>query len=276
MKRYIKSAVRSIIDEPNAIKGDIIRSNRTPYAMLMQLANDPDSSVRMDLACSLTTPPEILDKLSTDPDVYVRREVAINSNTPVETLLRMAKEEDDDRVRATMANRLYKYPSKVVLAILSNDTEKDHVLGEALRQLRYGMLKPSVRVCKLLAGCSNDYIRQCLAREWQDIGIPEQVIPVFMRSEDVATRYCVVSYKTYLPLNVIDMALDDPAPQVRYAVARDVILPDGYYEKFLNDPEPDVRAGLARNPSTPKDILIQLSTDKDEDVRTWANRRLSQ
>lgn len=92
MKRYIKSAVKDVLDENHYTQRDIARLSNFPR-QLMQLGASDDESVRYEVAANPSTSAEVLVKLSKDKDSDVRYKVALNPNTPVDCLREMFEQD---------------------------------------------------------------------------------------------------------------------------------------------------------------------------------------
>ena len=88
MKRYIKSAVRGILEEDYTTQSRLATQSVYPRE-LTELANSSDESVRYDVAANPSTSAEVLVKLSQDKDPDVQYKVALNPNTPVDCLREM-------------------------------------------------------------------------------------------------------------------------------------------------------------------------------------------
>lgn len=90
MKRYIRAAVRDIIDEPREVLLKIAQNPRTRTDILDKLVYTPsvydDSHVMDAVAKNPNTSPDTLKFLLRYPGIFVQESVASNLSTSMETL----------------------------------------------------------------------------------------------------------------------------------------------------------------------------------------------
>ena len=94
MKRYIKSAVKDVLDEPEDIRYELGFDQNTRPEVLERLASSQDYYTRCAVARNPSTPVELLQKLAKDLNKNVRTDVADNPNTPEDILRILAKDSD--------------------------------------------------------------------------------------------------------------------------------------------------------------------------------------
>ena len=87
MKRYIRAAIRDILQEDWKTKQDIARDSRANPRDLVQLAEDNSPYTRQQVAHNLNTPPDTLRKLARDPYPDVRAYVKLNPSRPKDLLV---------------------------------------------------------------------------------------------------------------------------------------------------------------------------------------------
>ena len=106
MKRYIKSAITNLADEPEDIKVEIAKSTDSVDDLLYLIDTSNEFSfVSQYAASNPNIPSEQLYELAKSDKVYVRRGVAQNPNTPLDILDNLTHDPDDS-VRALVAQRV--------------------------------------------------------------------------------------------------------------------------------------------------------------------------
>ena len=156
MKRYIKSAVKDVLDEPEDIRYElgfdqntrpevlerlassqdyytrcaVARNPNTPQELLMTLAKDLNHNVRCDVADNPSTSEEILRILAKDPEVVIRRYVSRNPNTPVDVLRKFF---DDPEVLYTDLASNPNCPQDKMLEIAENCCDHPFIQDDLLR-----------------------------------------------------------------------------------------------------------------------------------------------
>lgn len=86
MKKYIRSAVNPLENEPVRTRGQFAESSMASSRELQKLASDPNELVRYKVAANPNTPVEILEQLANDPYQFVRSGVYLNPNAPQELI----------------------------------------------------------------------------------------------------------------------------------------------------------------------------------------------
>jgi len=120
MKRYIKSAIRSITDESFEDQLRWANNDVTDSRTLDQLSYSEDMWIRDEVADNPNASPDTLRRLSEDISLGVRSSVARNPNTPTDILYKLLNDPDRDvRVRLTKNPNC---PADIVSA-LSHDPE---------------------------------------------------------------------------------------------------------------------------------------------------------
>ena len=117
MKRYIKSAISSLLDEHWQAKEEIASNPNTDIEVLRLLATDTDSVVKMDVASNPNTPVDLLPTLATDEDEIVRWGVTQNPNVPIELLHQLCEDANWEVVEGVTEND--KVPTDILRNILS-------------------------------------------------------------------------------------------------------------------------------------------------------------
>ena len=84
MKRYIRSAIHRLADEPFSIQEEIVCDIDTDPEILMELSNSTYAPIRYDIVWHDNVTEEILKKLANDTNVGVQKAVATNPKTPSE------------------------------------------------------------------------------------------------------------------------------------------------------------------------------------------------
>ena len=143
MKRYIKSAVGSVIDEPTDIQLALASDPDTSPLFLDQLADADSMEVLARVSKNPSTAPSTLNKLA---DVAVRTNdyrigipLAENPNTPEEGLIKLI--DYDSRARAVM-EPIIEHPNttpRVLMALLKKD---DNYVGYFDEITRHYKLSP--------------------------------------------------------------------------------------------------------------------------------------
>lgn len=270
MKRYIKSAVKDILDEDPSYRRRAAHDSITDMRTYARLADDPDANNRANLADLTRTTPEMLEKLANDPERRVRVCVARNPNTPESALLKLARD-PEYIVRYNVADRLYHIPDSVLVALLdAGDTE---IEAEILTSMIRRVLFPGPEVYEKLAESKQLSTRRALAMDLGD-SVPDSVMIKLMDDPDDSVRAGVVTYNENVPMEAVEKAIVDPYYRVRAGVARDAHMRREHYELLANDKEPRVRKALALNPETPRDIKLKLMQDADEGVRRVTTKYL--
>ena len=96
MKRYIRSAITNIFDEPLDIQHRLAMRSDTRPEMLDQLSRIPAWIVQAAVARNPNTLPETLNRLAYEPDTDIRTAVARHPNTPENTLIWLATRGTDE------------------------------------------------------------------------------------------------------------------------------------------------------------------------------------
>lgn len=94
MKKYVKAAVTSLLDEDISVQEELARGTDTEPKVLRELSESPNTWVRYFVAENNNAPIDILDKLSKDSESVVRASVATNSSVTVDILDRLAHDSD--------------------------------------------------------------------------------------------------------------------------------------------------------------------------------------
>jgi len=141
MKRYIRTAIIDMKDEPAETRREIAASPHTREDELLKLAMDGDpyvvagllrnpnlpvsileiltdsrlANIRYAIAGRETTPPDILEKLSRDEDWEVRVAVAGNPNTPEDILNILSQEGSTAMIYSLLMNP--RVPSSLVARV---------------------------------------------------------------------------------------------------------------------------------------------------------------
>lgn len=84
MKRYIKSAVNNLANEPYEIQEELVCDKDAGPAILMNLTDSKYASIRYDIVWHDNVTEEILRKLANDVNIGVLKAVATNPKTPSE------------------------------------------------------------------------------------------------------------------------------------------------------------------------------------------------
>ena len=103
---------------------------------------------------------------------------------------------------------------------------------------------------------------------------PEEVwLDVIDRYPDM--KVWVVRNKT-VPLNILEILIDDPDDRVRHTVATKRKLTLEMFEKLATDPDEAVRNTIACNKKTPLSVLKTLCSDSWSEVSEHAQRRIKE
>ena len=142
MKKYVKSAVTSLLDEDISVQKELARSSDTDVKILRELSNSSNTWVRYFVAKNNNTPIDILDKLSKDSESAVRVGVAANSSTTTDILNRLAHD-SDIQVRDALVNN--PHVTEDMLENHQNDIESikaniSRIVGNAISNALDGMI----------------------------------------------------------------------------------------------------------------------------------------
>ena len=120
MKRYIKSAIHLITDEPWDDQMKWALNDMTDSRTLDQLSHSDDVWIRDEVASNPNISSDTLRRLSEDPNPGIRGTIAGNPNTPVDILYTLLN--DSDRNVRMRLSRNPNCPADIVSA-LSRDSE---------------------------------------------------------------------------------------------------------------------------------------------------------
>ena len=249
MKKYIRAAVKDILDESWSVQYHLADNPATNPQILARLAQSEADDIRIAVSHNPSTPEETLLKLAKDPSFSVKARITDRRSIPDSVLLTLLDDED---------TRILRW---VLSALMPDDDNPPRVI-------------PSTDVYMKLATHEDREIRCDIARSAAYIDLPLEVQKILARDEDRLVRRDVVLYRENIPAEIVDMLKDDPDSSVRYAIARDVDGPREYYEHFAKDPDEGVRKAVIFNPKTPLDIIEQLTYDHDEEIRKRAEDKL--
>ena len=109
MKRYIRSAISSILDEPETVQEEIARATSNVEDLRILLETRPmDKTYNYTLCADIARNPnadiDILMSLIDHPARYVRAAVASNPNTTVDMLWKLSDDDEDQVLLGILAN----------------------------------------------------------------------------------------------------------------------------------------------------------------------------
>ena len=252
MKRYIRSSVGGILNEPSDIQLEMASDPNMDAHTLTLLASLKDTQglvedtveVLRAVASNPNTPVEALDNLIKRPTVQsLRRRVANNPNTSVSTLRMLSNDVGDATTRYFVAKNP-NTPLDIVESFV-NDPEAD---------VRYGLLERKSLPGSVILGLISD---------------PDDDI----RSELV--DYIAVHH---MPIDIIHdvtvSLVNDEARIVRWSVAANPFTDTDTLHKLVDDPDYTVRWEVARNDNTSIEDLKHLLSDEKPSVVKSATKSL--
>ena len=105
MKRYIKSDITDILDEPKKVQQEVALAPNTRITTLLRLTASDYFEVRRSLASRKNKPIELIKRLAHDPASIVRQVIANDEETPTDILIEMLNDKDNNvRCAAVLAN----------------------------------------------------------------------------------------------------------------------------------------------------------------------------
>ena len=208
MKRYIRSAVRSMSDEDTLTKMEMAASQvrpeilrelanseafvvqsmvahnpNTPVDVLQQLAEDDYEPTRTEVARNPKLSKEILAKLAEDPSSRVRGIVAINPSTPLRILSKLAGDHEWTVRKAVLENP--KASSSIVERIAKNDLDLaykavshpncPHIIAEKLADMTWSRDRASLAD---IPACPPDILTQLAHDEVREVQVAESELRI--------------------------------------------------------------------------------------------------
>ena len=130
------------------------------------------------------------------------------------------------------------------------------------------MIKTAEEFVRLrLSEAREDYLRA--ATESADLSVWQDVIVKFPEM-----KVWVVHNKT-IPVEILHLLSNDPAREVRFAVAMKNILPPELMKLLARDSDAGVRLRIAFNKNAPQGVLEELTNDTVEEISSKARERLA-
>lgn len=239
MKKYIKSAVMDLTDEPKDSR-ILIAINSVRPEQLEKLSRDSETDVRIAVAENPNTSVSTLVYLSNDPVYWVRYALLKNPNTPMPLVNSIAKPSGS----VSLPWDVYNYYEKLAKG---EDPEILTRVSEFCdyRVRRFVAENPNTPA-DVLFDLASDADPGVIEAAIRNPNMPVESLVQLFHFGDEYVRYCIANGRN-TPSDILDALADDESK--------------------------DVRASVARNRNTSEKTLLRLSMDESNYVRNNLPRR---
>ena len=262
-----------------AVLGFLATNPRTPPHLLIAFAAHTDASVRAQAALHPQLPPREMIALTDDPARGVRRALATNPSLrlPHQSLL-VADEDPAVRLRLAGQSAL---PKQVALVLAGDASsvvrlhtvaiarvEEDLLLGWAAsdeEELQLALTRREdlpASVYRVLVQSPHPAVRRAV----RAAGRFDEVDLLFLAKGGVVEERAWVAGRDLLARPLQNLLAQDPAIEVRAALAHNVSLDEEVARFFVGQAEAPVCAALADNPAVPLDLVQELAATRHPTV----------
>ena len=259
MKRYIRSAINSLPDEPDDVRREVAKSSSAYEGDLEQLSSDPDWRTRRYATNNPNMPIEHLVEMAKSKDGRVRREAALSKLTPPEVLATLVNDRAP-RVRLAVA----KNPNTTLemLERLVQDSD------EFVRLAAISHPKADPLVTKLYNSTDGD-IRRHIA---SNIHTNPEILAKMVDIEPAA-----IAGNPSTPIKILEKLSKSEKPYVLEELSSNSSTPSNILRTIYNSSKqyPGVLHRLAFNQNTPVDILQEMANSEYRGLASWASETLT-